>query len=128
VTNAADIEQAIDSFAHDAGGDLIVVGGTVAAAHREAIIGLAGRYRLPAIYSFGYYARIGGLMSYGVDPVDLWRHAATYVDRILRGAKPADLPVQRPTKFELLINLKTAKALGLEVPPNLLALADEVIE
>jgi putative ABC transport system substrate-binding protein len=128
VTNAADIEQAIDSFAHDAGGGLIVVGGTVAAAHREAIIGLAGRYRLPAIYSFGYYARIGGLMSYGVDPVDLWRHAATYVDRILRGAKPADLPVQRPTKFELLINLKTAKPLGLEVPPNLLALADEVIE
>jgi putative ABC transport system substrate-binding protein len=128
VTNAADIEHAIDSFAHDRGGGLVVVGGTVAAANREAIVGLAGRYRVPAIYSFGYYARIGGLMSYGVDGVDLWRRAATYVDRILRGAKPGDLPVQRPTKFELTINQKTAKTLGLQVPPTLLALADEVIE
>jgi putative tryptophan/tyrosine transport system substrate-binding protein len=128
VANAGDIEHAIDSFAHDPAGGLIVVGGTVAAANREAIVGLAGRHRLPAIYSFGYYARIGGLISYGVDGVDLWRRAATYVDRILRGATPADLPVQAPTKFELVINLKTAKALGLTVPPTLLATADEVIE
>jgi putative ABC transport system substrate-binding protein len=128
VANAAEVEHAIESFAHDPGGGLIVVGGTVAAANREAIVGLAGRYRMPAIYSFAYYARIGGLMSYGVDGIDLWRRAASYVDRILKGAKPADLPVQRPVKFELMINLKTAKALGLQVPPTLLAIADEVIE
>jgi putative tryptophan/tyrosine transport system substrate-binding protein len=128
VANAAEVEHAIESFARDPAGGLIVVGGTVAAAHRETIVGLAGRYRVPAIYSFGYYARIGGLMSYGVDGIDLWRRAASYVDRVLRGAKPADLPVQRPIKFELMINLKTAKALGLQVPPTLLAIADEVIE
>jgi hypothetical protein len=128
VANAGDIEHAIDSFAQHRAGGLIVVGGTVAAANREAIVGLASRHRLLAIYSFGYYARIGGLISYGVDGVDLWRRAATYVDRILRGATPADLPVQAPTKFELVINLKTAKALGLTVPPTLLATADEVIE
>jgi putative ABC transport system substrate-binding protein len=128
VDNAGDIEYAIDSFAHGPGGGLIVFGGTVTSANREAIVRLADRYRLPAIYSFAYYPRIGGLMSYGVDGVDLWRRAASYVDRILKGAKPADLPVQTPTKFELVLNLKTAKALGLNVPDKLLALADEVIE
>jgi hypothetical protein len=128
VANAADIEHAIVSFARDPGGGLIIFGGTVTSADREAIVRLADRYHLPAIYSFGFYTRTGGLMSYGVDGVDLWRRAATYVDRILRGAKPADLPVQTPTKFELLINLKTARALGLQVPPTLLALADEMIE
>jgi ABC-type uncharacterized transport system substrate-binding protein len=92
------------------------------------IIDLAARNRLPAIYPFGFHARDGGLVSYGIDQVDQWRRAATYVDRILRGTKPADLPVQQPTKYELVINLKTAKALGLEVPPMLLARADEVIE
>jgi putative ABC transport system substrate-binding protein len=128
VANAADIEHAIVSFAHDPGGGLIVFGGTITSAHREAIVRLAGLHRLPAIYSFGYYPRIGGLISYGVDGVDLWRRAATYVDRILKGAKPADLPVQTPTKFELLINLTTAKALGLTVPASILLRADEVIE
>jgi len=84
--------------------------------------------RLPAIYPFAFHAREGGLVAYGIDQVDQWRSAATYVDRILRGAKPADLPVQQPTKYELVINLKTAKALGLEIPPSLLARADKVIE
>jgi putative tryptophan/tyrosine transport system substrate-binding protein len=97
-------------------------------ANRASIIILAARYRLPAIYPFRYFAIEGGLMSYGIDQIDQWRGAATYVDRILKGEKPADLPVQAPTKFELVINLKTAKALGLEVPAKLLALADEVIE
>ncbi|HSR76374.1 MAG TPA: ABC transporter substrate-binding protein [Xanthobacteraceae bacterium] len=127
VSDAAAIEQAIVSRARESGGGLVVMG-TVAAAHREAIVRLAAKYRVPAVYSFSYFARLGGLVSYGVDGVDLWRRAAPYVDRILRGAKPADLPVQRPTKFELVVNLKTAKALGIDVPPTLLARADEVIE
>jgi putative ABC transport system substrate-binding protein len=128
VATAAELEHVIDSFARASGGGLIVAGGTVASAHRETITALAVRHRLPAIYSFGYYPRIGGLMSYGVDGVDNWRRAATYVDRILKGEKAADLPVQAPVKFELVINLKTAKALGLTVPITLQASADEVIE
>ena len=96
--------------------------------HRETIIGLAARHRLPAVYPFRYFAESGGLISDGVDTVDLFRRSASYVDRILKGANPGELPVQQPTKFELVINLKTAKALGITVPPSLLARADEVIE
>jgi putative ABC transport system substrate-binding protein len=97
-------------------------------AHRVEITSLAARYRLPAVYPFRFFAEVGGLLSYGVDRTDNFRRAAAYVDRILKGEKPAELPVQAPTKYELVINLKTAKALGLEIPPKLLALADQVIE
>jgi putative ABC transport system substrate-binding protein len=114
-------------LAREPGGSLIVMG-TVAAAHRELIIQLTARHRLPALYTCGYMVAAGGLLSYGPDAIDMWKRAAPYVDRILRGAKPAELPVQEPTKFELAINLKTAKALGLTVPASLLARADEVIE
>jgi putative ABC transport system substrate-binding protein len=96
--------------------------------HRELVIGLAAKLTIPAIYGFGYYARDGGLVSYGFDVRDIFMRAASYVDRILRGTQPADLPVQVPTKYELIINLKTAKALGLQIPDKLLAVADEVIE
>ena len=128
VAYGADLEQAIDASARESNSGVIIVGGTVASANRQTIVQLAARHGLPAVYPFGYYTRLGGLISYGVDSVDAWRRAATYVDRILRGATPADLPVQRPTKFELVINVKTAKALGLNVPDTLLARADEVIE
>jgi putative tryptophan/tyrosine transport system substrate-binding protein len=97
-------------------------------AHRAEITSLAARYRLPAVYPFRFFAEVGGLLSYGNDQLDNFRRAATYIDRILKGAKPSELPVQAPVKFELVINLKTAKALGLDVPPTLLAHADEVIE
>ena len=128
VRDAGAIEQGISALARRANGGLIVTGSTPAGAHRDLIIALAAKHRLPAVYPYRYFARAGGLVSYGPDTVDPYRRAAGYVDRILNGEKPADLPVQAPTKYELVINLNTAKALGLPVPSALLARADEVIE
>jgi putative ABC transport system substrate-binding protein len=128
VRNAAEIDRAITEFARTSNGGLIVLPNGLASVHREPIIALAARHRLPAIYPFRFFATDGGLISYGPDDVDQLRRVARYVDRIFKGEKPADLPVQAPTKYELVINSKTAKALGLEVPPTLLARADEVIE
>jgi putative ABC transport system substrate-binding protein len=128
VRSAADIERTIDAFAREPRGGLLVVPALTASLHRALIFRMADRHRLPAVYPFRFYAVDGGLASYGPDMIDQYRRVAGYVDRILRGAKPADLPVQARTKFDLVINLKTAKALGLEVPPTLLARADEVIE
>jgi putative ABC transport system substrate-binding protein len=125
VRNVGEIETTIKGLAREPGGGLIVLPSAPITAHIDLVIGLAAQFRTPAVYPFGSYARQGGLLSYGVE---LFLRAAEYVDRILRGEKPADLPVQAPTKYELVINLKTAKALGLEVPPTLLARADEVIE
>jgi len=126
--DAGEIERAISAFAHVPNGGLIVPGSSLANDHRELIIGLAVRHQLPAIYSDPVFVTNGGLVSYGPDRVDQYRRAAEYVDRILKGEKPADLPVQTPTKYQLAINLKTAKALGLTIPPSVLARADEVIE
>jgi putative ABC transport system substrate-binding protein len=128
VRDAGEMERAVTAFAHQPNGGLIATASALTAIHRELIIGLASRYKLPAVYPFRYYAKDGGLISYGPDTLDLSRRAAGYVDRIFKGEKPADLPVQSPTKYELVINLKTAKALGLTVPDKLLARADEVIE
>jgi putative ABC transport system substrate-binding protein len=130
VRDASEIERAVAAFARSrsANGGLIVTGSALVAVHRHLIIALAARHKLPAIYVERSFAAAGGLMSYGPDFVDQYRRAAAYVDRILKGEKPADLPVQAPTKYELVINLKAAKALGIEVPPTLLARADEVIE
>ena len=125
---ADDLESAVANFAQQPGGGLIVLPTALNAVQRNRISSLAARNRLPAIYAFRFYATDGGLMSYGIDTVDLFRRSASYVDRILKGEKPADLPVQAPTKFEMVINLKTAGALGLDVPPMLVARADEVIE
>jgi putative ABC transport system substrate-binding protein len=128
VRAADEIERAITAFAQSANGGLIVTANPATLVQRELIITLAARYRLPAVYQLRRFTASGGLISYGTDLVDQCRRAAGYVDRILKGANPADLPVQNPTKYELVINLKTAKALGLEVPATLLARADEVIE
>jgi putative ABC transport system substrate-binding protein len=128
VRDAGEIERAITAFAHSPNGGLIVTGSALAVVHRELITTLAARYRLPAVYTLPLMANAGGLISYGPDSIDPYRRAAGYVDRILKGEKPADLPVQAPTKLKLVINLKTAKTLGLEVPSTLLATADEVIE
>jgi putative ABC transport system substrate-binding protein len=128
VHSDVEIETAIIALGRDPGGGLVAVPDFFMTAHRASIIAAAARNNVPAVYNFSVFARDGGLLSYGVDQVDSFRGAATYVDRILRGAKPADLPVQFPAKFEMVINLKTAKALGLTVPPSLLARADEVIE
>jgi putative ABC transport system substrate-binding protein len=123
-----DLERVLTAFSHQAHGGLVVTASAPTLVHRELIVKLASRNKLPAIYPYRYFAEAGGLISYGPDTIDQFRRAAGYVDRILKGEKPADLPVQAPTKFELVINLKTAKALGLDVPPTLLARADEVIE
>ena len=128
VRGVGEMETAVKSFTRDPNGGLVVLSDTFNVVNRKLIIGLAAQYRLPAIYFFRFFVTDGGLVSYGVDRSNSFRRAAVYVDRILRGAKPADLPVEAPTKFELVINLKTAKALGLTVPPTLLARADEVIE
>ena len=122
------IERAVTAFAAGLNSGLIVTSSGFAILHRALIITLAARHRLPTVYPFRFYATDGGLISYGPDPIDPHRRAAAYVDRIFRGEKPGDLPVQAPTKYELVINLKTAKALGLEVPASMLARADEVIE
>jgi putative tryptophan/tyrosine transport system substrate-binding protein len=124
----AEIERAIAVFAGEPNGALIVVVSSWATVHRDLVIALAAKHRLPAIYPYRYFVADGGLMSYGTDLIDQYRRAAGYVDRILKGEKPADLPVQNPTRYELAINLKTAKALGLVVPQTLIARADEVIE
>ena len=126
--DAADIEHAIKSFAQKPDGGLLFVPDATIIAHRDLVIMLAARYRLPAVYPWRYFVTAGALMSYGIDNIDVLQKAASYVDRILRGAKPADLPVQAPTKFETAINLKTAKVLGLTIPPALIATTDEVIE
>jgi putative ABC transport system substrate-binding protein len=126
--NPGEIERDIRGFAREPDGALIVTPDLTTTLYRDAIINMASRYRVPVMYPFRYVAAEGGLISYGVDVADQYRHAAEYVDRILKGAKPRELPVQAPTKFELAINLKTAKALGLTVPPSLLARADAVIE
>jgi putative ABC transport system substrate-binding protein len=128
VRHPAEIERAIEAFAREPNGGLLIPPDVVVTMHRELFVALAARHRLPAIYSDRALVSSGGLMYYGVERIDLFRRAASYVDRILKGDKPGDLPIQQPTKFELMINVRTARALGLEVPPALLALADEVIE
>ena len=128
VSSRSDLKNAIEQIASEPNGALIVFAGPLAVAHRVEITSLAARYRLPAIYPYRLYTKVGGFLSYGNDVFDNYRRAAGYVDRILKGEKPADLPVQFPTRYMLVINLKTAKALGLIVPDTLLARADEVIE
>jgi putative ABC transport system substrate-binding protein len=128
MSDATEIERGISDFAREANGGLVVSASPLAVTHRELIVTLAARYKLPAVYSNRDYAASGALISYGVNFLDQFRRAAGYVDRILKGEKPADMPVQAPTKYELVINLKTAKALGLTIPPSVLARADEVIE
>jgi len=128
VRNSDEIASAVEAFAHSPNGGAIITGGALSTGHRDLILKLIARYKLPAIYYDRFSVAAGGLISYGPDFADQFRHAAGYVDRILKGEKPGDLPVQAPTKYELVINLKTAKALGLTVPQSLLAGADEVIE
>jgi putative tryptophan/tyrosine transport system substrate-binding protein len=128
VRDAGEIERAVAAFARGSNGGLIVTGSSSAFVHRDLIVTLAARYKLPAVYFIREFVTGGGLISYGPDPIDPVRRAASYVDRILKGEKPADMPVQAPSKYELVINLKTAKALGLTVPPALLARADKVID
>ena len=128
VHDDAEIETAITALGREPGGGLVVLPGVFMFAHRALIISAAARNNVPAVYGLSAYVRDGGLLSYGVDPADTFRRAASYVDRILRGEKPGDLPVQFPTKFEMVVNLKTAKSLGLSVPQSILLTADEVIE
>jgi putative ABC transport system substrate-binding protein len=128
VHSDVEIETAITALGREPRGGLVVMPDTFNTAHRAAIISAAARNNVPAVYYQSYFARDGGLLSYGPDLVDIWRRAATYVDRILHGAKPAELPVQFPTKFEMAVNLKTATALGLALPPSIMLRADERIE
>jgi putative ABC transport system substrate-binding protein len=128
VRDAAEIERAIDVFARESNGGMIMLPDITAASHRALVIALAARYRLPAIYSYRFFVTAGGLMSYAPNNIDQYPRAASYIDRILRGEKAGELPIQRPTKFELVINLKTAKALGLTIPKSLLISVDEMIE
>jgi putative ABC transport system substrate-binding protein len=128
VHSDGEIEAAITALGREPGGGLVAMPDVFTSGHRAPIISATARNKVPAVYGFSYIARDGGLLSYGVDTVDISRRAASYVDRILRGEKPGDLPVQFPTKFEMVVNLKTAKALGLAVPPSILLRADEVIE
>ena len=128
VESAADVERSIESFARTPNGGLILPPDVTTITHRDLVLALAARYRLPAVYPFRLFVAAGGLISYGTDQIDMFGQTANYVDRILRGAKPADLPVQTPTKYETTLNLKTAKTLGLTVPPGLMVAADEVIE
>jgi putative ABC transport system substrate-binding protein len=128
VATAADIKHAIDSFAGAPNGGLLLPPDGTSILHRDLIIALAAQHKLPAVYPFHFFVAAGGLISYGADRSDIFGLAASYVDRVLRGDKPADLPVQAPTKFETSVNLRTAKALGLSIPPGILVAADEVIE
>ena len=128
VRDADEIERATAVFAHSSNGALIVPGSGPAVIHHDLIVALADRYKLPAVFFDRYFVAAGGLISYGPDPVDLFHRAAGYIDRILKGEKPADLPVQAPTKYELVVNLKTAKTLGITIPQSVLTRADEVIE
>ena len=128
VADAPDIEHAIGAFAQTPSGGLAFLPDGTTIANRDLVVALAARHRLPAVYPFRFFVTAGGLMSYATDVSDQYRRAAAYVDQILRGANPADLPVQAPSKYETVINLKAAKALGLDVPPSMLVRADEVIE
>jgi len=128
VHRGVEIETAMIAFGREPGGGLVVMGDPFTTVHRASIILAAARHKVPAVYPSSYFARDGGLVSYGNDPVDTYRGAATYVDRILRGAKPRDLPVQFPARFQMVVNLKTARALGLAVPQSILVRADDVIE
>jgi ABC-type uncharacterized transport system substrate-binding protein len=128
VRDTADVDRVFDALVHEPNGGLMVLPDISMTNYREAIVALAARHRVPAIYPFRFFATSGGLMSYGTDVVEIFRRAAGYVDRILKGTSPGELPIQAPNKYELVINLKTAKALGLELPPTLVARADEVIE
>ena len=128
VRDADEIKRTLSAFARSGSGGLVVIPSPASFLHRDLIVALAAQFKLPAIYFSRLFVTAGGLISYGPDEVEQYRQAATYVDRILKGEKPADLPVQAPTKYDLVINLKTAKALGIDVPPTLLARADEVIE
>jgi putative ABC transport system substrate-binding protein len=128
VHDAQEVERAIEAIAEEPNSGLFLLASKATIQNRELIAAMAARYRLPAIHSLRDFAEVGGLASYSVDTIDLSRRAAAYADRILRGTKPADLPVQLPTKFEFVLNLKAARAMGLAIPPGLLALADEVVE
>jgi putative tryptophan/tyrosine transport system substrate-binding protein len=128
IEDAADIERVIEYFLRVPNGGLLLPPDNTTVAHRDLIVALAARHRLPAVYSLRVFVSAGGLMSYAIDQIDMFQNAASYVDRILRGAQPTDLPVQAPTKYETTLNLKTAQALGLTVPPALLVAADVVIE